>query len=184
MPSFLDLFGELIKQSREGHTDGPLEHYRMQGKLKKHEDLIPGGLADNKPDKLYDKKQIRKGVKVELEHVDDTRRAKEIAKDHLEEQRAAGEKQNYYDKLQKMEGAKHANALVKAAVGLARANRLEASAMKNPNPQVAQAATLTANQVYQKRRNIRGIDPGDERRKRVSNDPNHPMHGAPTPAPM
>ena len=44
--------------------------------------------------------------------------AKEIAKDHLEEQRGAGEKQNYYDKLQKMEGKKHAaviNALVKLA---------------------------------------------------------------------
>jgi len=71
-------------------------------------DLIPGGLADDKPDRLYAKDQVRKGTKVELEHVDSKAKAKEIAKDHLEEQREAGETQDYYDKLLKMEGKKHA----------------------------------------------------------------------------
>jgi len=76
--------------------------------MHKFSDLIPGGLADDKPDSLYDKDQLRKGVKVELEHVDAKDKAKEIAKDHLEEEREAGEVQTYYDKLMKMEGKKHA----------------------------------------------------------------------------
>ena len=76
--------------------------------VEKLADLIPGGLADDKPDRLYKKDQVRKGIKVELEHVNDKDKAKEIAKDHLEEQREVGEVQNYYDKLMKMEGGKHA----------------------------------------------------------------------------
>lgn len=60
-------------------------------------DLIPGGKADNKPNSKYPAKQIAMGRKVEMEHVNDSARAKEIAKDHLEEF------DDYYTRLHKME---------------------------------------------------------------------------------
>lgn len=60
-------------------------------------DLIPGGLADNKSDKDFDKKDVSKGSKVEREHTSNPAIAKEIAKDHLTEDK------EYYNKLEKME---------------------------------------------------------------------------------
>ena len=60
-------------------------------------DLIPGGLADNKSDKDFPKDQMRKGEKVEREHTSSKAIAKEIARDHLVEDK------KYYDKLEKME---------------------------------------------------------------------------------
>lgn len=63
----------------------------------KERDRIKGGLADNMPDSEFNKKQIEKGIEVEMEHTDNPIIAKEIAKDHLVE----GE--NYYDYLEKME---------------------------------------------------------------------------------
>ena len=61
------------------------------------EDLIPGGLADNKPESSFDKDELSKGVKVELEHTNSKDLAKEIAKDHLTED------PKYYSKLEKIE---------------------------------------------------------------------------------
>ena len=61
------------------------------------EDKIRGGLADKKKPGDFDQKQLEKGVKAELEHVDDKQVAKEIAMDHLMED------SKYYDKLEKME---------------------------------------------------------------------------------
>jgi hypothetical protein len=60
-------------------------------------DLIPGGLADDKPNSDYPKKQVAMGKKVEMEHVNDKVRASEISKDHLEEI------PDYYTRLDKME---------------------------------------------------------------------------------
>jgi hypothetical protein len=60
-------------------------------------DQIPGGLADNKPDSDYDKKQLAMGAKVEMEHVNDKAKAREISKDHLEEI------PDYYTRLDEME---------------------------------------------------------------------------------
>ena len=65
--------------------------------MKMAKDLIPGGLADNKPRSKFDPKQLEMGRKVEREHTDDPKKAKEIATDHLEE---FG---NYYTALNKME---------------------------------------------------------------------------------
>lgn len=48
-------------------------------------DVLPGGLADNKPDSDFDPKALKDGVKVELEHTDNPQIAKEVSKDHLEE---------------------------------------------------------------------------------------------------
>lgn len=64
---------------------------------KLYEDQVPGGLADDAPDSEFDKDQLARGIKAELEHTDDKVLAKEIAKDHLKEY------PNYYDALEKME---------------------------------------------------------------------------------
>jgi len=76
-------------------------------KVLKEADKLKGGLADNMSlsdiaDKhnvsLDDiKKQLKMGIKVELEHVDDKQLAAEIARDHLVED------PKYYTKLKKME---------------------------------------------------------------------------------
>jgi len=63
----------------------------------KKADKIPGGLADEKSPKDFDKDQIAKGVKVEMEHTDDKELAKEITMDHLTEN------DKYYDHLEEME---------------------------------------------------------------------------------
>jgi hypothetical protein len=60
-------------------------------------DKIKGGLADGKSDSKYPKDQLKAGIKVEMEHTDDPAKAKEIAKDHLEEGK------DYYTRLEKME---------------------------------------------------------------------------------
>lgn len=59
-------------------------------------DRIPGGLSSGKKFKI-NKTQLRKGIKVELEHTDDPDVAKEIAMDHLYED------PKYYTKLEKIE---------------------------------------------------------------------------------
>jgi hypothetical protein len=51
----------------------------------------------NKPDEAYDKTQLKMGEKVEKEHGGDKEKAKNTAKDHLDEM------PNYYTKLKKME---------------------------------------------------------------------------------
>lgn len=57
-------------------------------------DRLPGGRADDKSPIDFDVEQMRKGVKVEREHTNDTRLALEIALDHL------AEDPRYYDKLE------------------------------------------------------------------------------------
>ena len=64
---------------------------------KKHKDKIPGGLADKKQPKDFDKKQLQKGKKVEKEHTNDPSKAEEISMDHLTEF------PKYYNALDKME---------------------------------------------------------------------------------
>jgi hypothetical protein len=58
---------------------------------------IPGGLARGKKPRDFSKKQLAKGLKVEMEHTDDPHKALEIAMDHLMED------SKYYNKLEKME---------------------------------------------------------------------------------
>ena len=62
-------------------------------------DRIPGGLAQGRPDSDFDPKALAEGVRVEMEHTTDRRIAKEIAKDHLTEDR------HYYRKLATIEKA-------------------------------------------------------------------------------
>ncbi len=61
------------------------------------DDQIPGGNADNQPDAAFDKEQLAEGARHEREHTDDPALAKEIAKDHLIDDK------DYYKKLDKME---------------------------------------------------------------------------------
>lgn len=63
----------------------------------KTKDIMPGGKGDNKPDSDFDPKELKKGIKHELEHTKNRKIAKEIAKDHLSED------PNYYTKLKKLE---------------------------------------------------------------------------------
>jgi hypothetical protein len=69
------------------------------------EEKIHGGLGDGNPDSRYDKDQLEKGIKVELEHTNDPKKAKEVVKDHLEETKdfKGGKGAKYYDKLEDME---------------------------------------------------------------------------------
>jgi len=64
---------------------------------KKYKDKIPGGKADRFTPKDFDLDQLKKGIKVEMEHTDDPGLALEIAMDHLTEN------DKYYDYLEKME---------------------------------------------------------------------------------
>jgi hypothetical protein len=63
----------------------------------KKEEKIKGGMADGKPDSKYDPKELAMGIKIEMEHTKDKAKAKEIAKDHLEEI------PDYYSRLKVME---------------------------------------------------------------------------------
>ncbi len=93
----------------------------MKNKLK-------GGLSDNmgiediakkhKCDVNYAKKQLEKGIKVELEHTKSDQEAKEIAMDHLYEDI------KYYDKLKKVES--------KESTGASSAGAYSAPAFSGP----------------------------------------------------
>lgn len=69
-------------------------------KQKQNPEKAVGGLADRMPDSAFDAKQLKRGIKVELEHTTDRKLAKEIAKDHLVED------PEYYEKLAAIEGEK------------------------------------------------------------------------------
>ena len=65
--------------------------------MKKKEPAIKGLLKPAYPDSHYNKKQLEKGIKVELEHTNSKKTAKRITKHHLDEF------PNYYIELRKME---------------------------------------------------------------------------------
>jgi hypothetical protein len=62
-------------------------------------DLLPGGKADNVPDREISQKALVEGVQHEHEHTNNDQVAKEIAKDHLSEDPA------YYKKVREIEKA-------------------------------------------------------------------------------
>jgi len=71
---------------------------------------VSGGMAEGMPLDVFDPEQLGMGIEVEMEHTDDRRVAEEIARDHLAEQIKAGLPQDYYTRLQRMEGDMRANA--------------------------------------------------------------------------
>jgi len=70
---------------------------KTQSYCKISKEKIPGGLAEGKKPSDFDQKQLSKGTKVEQEHTKDKDVAREIAMDHITEDK------KYYDKLDKME---------------------------------------------------------------------------------
>jgi len=117
MESNKDVFKKAFKNafSKEAlNADALKDASQLMGGLKEDEEL-EGGLADKKTlqdiAKKHDKKgypqiddmidfvdeQLKDGIKVEMEHTKDKKKAKEIAMDHL------WEDPNYYIKLKKIE---------------------------------------------------------------------------------
>jgi len=92
---------ELIYQLAAQQVTGKPPEDTVEGgpeeEEKEAKELIPGGLAEDQPDSKYPADQLRMGIGVEKEHSPDPAKAKEIAKDHLEEH------PNYYTALDKME---------------------------------------------------------------------------------
>src|SRR3972149_2345394 len=89
---FLD--GDVVKRWHDRMLERRGEN--EDGSLK-HADKVPGGLADDKSPSDFPSGQLAKGIKVELEHTDSKTLAREIAMDHLTENR------KYYDYLKEME---------------------------------------------------------------------------------
>jgi len=85
----------------EGAQQVAQHHDKIRDKVKtlreKKAEMVEGGKADNKPDSDFPQAQIAKGKKVEREHTKNPELAKEIAKDHLTEDK------KYYDHLKEME---------------------------------------------------------------------------------
>lgn len=116
-----ETWSEKYKKSIDcNNPKGFSQKAHCQGKKKKQmsEEILKGGKADKKTlediAKKHDKKgyyhvdnvveslkkQLEKGIKVEMEHTKNKEKAKEIAMDHLFED------PKYYDKLKKIEGKK------------------------------------------------------------------------------
>lgn len=60
-------------------------------------DRLRGGKGDDRPDSDFDAEDLDEGMRHELEHTRDRAIAREIAKDHLTEDR------DYYRKLRRVE---------------------------------------------------------------------------------
>jgi len=69
---------------------------------KAFKDIIPGGKADKKKPSDFDPKQIKEGMKVEREHTNNPKIAKEIVLDHFSEFPPKIAKK-YYPELKKLE---------------------------------------------------------------------------------
>ena len=86
---------KLPEKVKEAYIQGFLDRAEQYGLRKAAEDLLAGGAADNMPDSVFPEKELAKGKEHELEHADNKRIAKEIAKDHL------AERTDYYTALDK-----------------------------------------------------------------------------------
>lgn len=104
-----------VREDQKGFKVPKLTMFSDESKeYKIKEEILKGGISDNKS--IMDlakkhskskvgqhlmtnflKKQLEKGIKVEMEHTNNKSKAKEIAMDHL------SEKPDYYDRLEKIE---------------------------------------------------------------------------------
>ena len=104
-----------VREDQKGFKVPKLTMFSDESKeYKIKEEILKGGMSDNKS--IMDlakkhskskvgqhlmtnflKKQLEKGIKVEMEHTNNKSKAKEIAMDHL------SEKPDYYDRLEKIE---------------------------------------------------------------------------------
>ena len=77
--------------------EAPQQLVQRKANEKRAAEVVDGGKADGMSDDRFTDKQLRMGVTIEREHTKDPRLAKEIAKDHLVEDK------NYYTHLKTME---------------------------------------------------------------------------------
>ena len=82
---------KLLEEGPQQYLDHKKKHE------KKASDLIHGGKADGKPASDFPQDQVAKGMKVEREHTNNPTMAREIASDHLTEDK------KYYTHLKEME---------------------------------------------------------------------------------
>ena len=91
-PAFMASFDRTTGSPEE--ADDTVANLR-KNLTKRAVERLKGGLGDNKADALFNKSELSKGVKHEMEHTRVRGIAKEIAKDHL------SERKNYYSALDK-----------------------------------------------------------------------------------
>ncbi|MFX1478316.1 MAG: DUF5661 family protein [Promethearchaeota archaeon] len=86
----LYIFGGVGYKTKQEAIDKAKKFYESK-------EILKGGHADKLPDSDFDKEELAKGTRIEMEHTNDAKIAKEIAKDHL------SESPEYYKELEKME---------------------------------------------------------------------------------
>lgn len=93
----LNMRDKLPPLAEDTPAEAPKTDKSSKKKRKAAADQIPGGKADKKDPSDFDQSELDKGIKVEREHTDDPKLAREIAMDHLTEFA------DYYTRLDKME---------------------------------------------------------------------------------
>ena len=88
-----DISDKVMKEGPQQY----IEYKEKKGREKNAAEIVRGGKADWMNDSRFSDKQLRMGISIEKEHTTNPRLAKEIAKDHLTEDR------NYYTHLNEME---------------------------------------------------------------------------------
>lgn len=88
--------GKMVAVEPKGALPKAPVELPLMGRARK--DRIPGGLADKKTARDFDRQALAAGIAVEMEHTSDRAVAAEIAMDHLTED------PSYYTKLSQMEG--------------------------------------------------------------------------------
>lgn len=88
-------FSELVQDTMFEGSGESIDQFE------EHTDQIKGGKADKKKPEDFDQDSLEEGIKVELEHTDDKTIAREIAMDHLTEDK------EYYKNLKKVESTQH-----------------------------------------------------------------------------
>lgn len=100
MGNFGRLTGVAPGETRDAIEQAKKQFYKStpseaDGNAKTSSEKLFGGKADKLPKKLFPKKELKKGIKHELEHTSDKGVASEIAKDHL------AERDDYYSAMEK-----------------------------------------------------------------------------------
>jgi hypothetical protein len=87
-----------VAYNRYLRTKDPAIARRLLAQIQGRKEKLIGGLGDYRPDSDFDPKQLKMGLKVEMEHTNDPKVAKEIVHDHLSEFPSG-----YYTELAKLE---------------------------------------------------------------------------------
>jgi len=120
-----------IRGTEDPKTQKIYEAYKKMLNKLNEADYVPGGRADKTSSSDVDQKELTIGIKIEMEHTDDKKLAKEIATDHLVEI------PDYYTRLKKMEkeaGIKEGTDDIK--------NKIKEFFSKNPKPADADVHAL------------------------------------------